>query len=374
MDVFIMIKIAVTSSFGIESIVSEELKNLGYSDLKIDNGRVIFEGNYIDVCRSNINLRTADRVLIIIKQFKATTFNELFDGVYEIEWQDILPPDANIYVTGRSVKSALFSIRDCQAITKKAIIEKLKKRYKKDWFEESGAKYPIEVALKNDIATITLDTSGSSLHKRGYRKYIGDAPIKETLASAMIILSRWRTSSETFWDPFCGSGTIAIEAALYAKNIAPGLNKNFISENWGLIDEKLWKEARIDALQKIKQNEKFEILCSDIDGEVLKAAHNNAKLAGVEKDIRIFKEDATKIKKVADKGIIVCNPPYGERISQKDLFQLYKSFGKNLKEFINWRFFILSAFEDFEKAFGRKADRNRKLFNGNIKSYLYFYF
>ncbi|MEZ0536833.1 class I SAM-dependent RNA methyltransferase [Caldicellulosiruptoraceae bacterium PP1] len=369
-----MIKIAVTSSFGIESIVSEELKNLGYQNLKIDNGRVLFEGDYFDVCRANIHLRTADRVLIIIKQFKATTFDQLFDGVYEIEWQDILPQDANIYVTGRSVKSTLFSIRDCQAITKKAIIEKLKKRYNKNWFEESGAKYPIEIALNNDIATITLDTSGSSLHKRGYRKYIGDAPIKETLASAMVLLSRWRTSSETLWDPFCGSGTIAIEAALYAKNIAPGLNKNFISENWGLIDEKLWKEARIKALQMVKPNEKFEILASDIDSEVLKAAHNNAKLAGVDKDIRIFKEDATKIKKSSEKGIIVCNPPYGERISQSDLFQLYKAFGKNLKEFINWRFFILSAFEDFEKAFGRKADRNRKLFNGNIKSYLYFYF
>lgn len=368
-----MIKIAATASFGIESIVAEELKNLGYDNLKIDNGKIIFDGNFFDVCISNIFLRTAERVLIILKEFKAQTFDDLFEGIYDYNWEDILPVDANIYVKGRSYKSKLFSVKDCQAITKKAIIERLKKKYKKDWFEETGELYPFEIMLNKDIATIVLDTSGEGLHKRGYRKYINQAPLKETIAASMIMLSRWRKKEEALWDPFCGTGTIPIEACLMAKNIAPGLNRSFIAEKWGLIPEKDWERARIFAMQAVDNSSKPHIIASDIDKEALSASQKNAKIAGVLKDIAFMNKDATKIEKIADKGIIVTNPPYGQRMIPEELSKLYKNFGQALKKFDNWRFFILSGYEQFEKAFGMKAKRNRKLYNGDIKTYLYFY-
>lgn len=369
-----MFEIVIATAFGLEAITKEELKKMGYDTLTTENGRITLNGELSDVCRLNINLRTANRVFIVLDKFFAKTFDELFEGIYKIEWQDILLPDAKIYVTGKSEKSKLYSISSCQAITKKAIIEKLKKKYNVNWFEETGQLYKIEISIYKDMVYVLLDTTGDSLHKRGYRRLASVAPLKENIAAAIVILSRWREQEEVLWDPFCGSGTIPIEAALIAKNIATGLSRTFLSEENGFISKDFWKTTRLEALEKIDFNKKFRILASDIDEKMIEIAKLNAKTAGVDKDINFFKEDAKKIKKKFDKGIIVTNPPYGERLNEANIFELYSQFGRCLKSFDNWRFFILSGYDRFEKAFGKKSDRNRKIYNGKIKTYLYFYF
>ncbi|AZT89979.1 class I SAM-dependent RNA methyltransferase [Caldicellulosiruptor changbaiensis] len=368
-----MMELFIATAFGVESVTKEELIKLGYKDLKVENGRIFVRGDIEDIPRLNINLRTANRVFAILKKFKAETFDELFSGIYDFEWQEILPKDAHIFITGRSEKSKLFSISSCQSITKKAIIEKLKKKYGVSWFEETGNLYKIEIALLNDTAYVLFDTTGESLHKRGYRKLQSLAPLKENIAATLVILSRWRPQQEVLWDPFCGSGTIPIEAAMIAKNIAPGLNRTFLAEQNSFVSQDLWNKARLEAIEKIDYKSKLNILASDIDEKMIYIAKTNAKAAGVEKDIRFFKADSRKIKKSSDKGIIITNPPYGERIDNSDIFNLYRDFGKCLKDFSGWRFFILSGYDKFEKAFGKKADKNRKLYNGKIKTYLYFY-
>lgn len=269
-----------TATFGLEKVVANELRELGYDDLTIENGKVTFQGSEMDIVTCNMWLRTADRVLIKMAEFKAESFEELFQGTLKVEWGDIIPETGFMHVTGKSIKSKLFSVPDCQSITKKAIIEGMKRKYEKDIFSEDGAEYKIEVAILKDIVTLTLDTTGPGLHKRGYRGLAGEAPLKETLAAALVILSKWEPS-RILSDPLCGSGTIAIEAAMIGKNIAPGINRNFVSEGWDVIPKKLWEDMRRYAKNSINDKE-FRILASDIDGTVLRIAKDNAQKAGVE--------------------------------------------------------------------------------------------
>ncbi|TDT60949.1 THUMP domain-containing class I SAM-dependent RNA methyltransferase [Fonticella tunisiensis] len=362
-----------TSTFGLESIVAQELRNLGYDNLKVENGKITFTGNEMDIALCNIWLRTADRVLIKIDEFRAETFEELFQNTLKINWGEIIPQNGKMHVVGKSVKSTLFSVSDCQAIVKKAIVESMKRKYNVDWFPEDGPVYKIEVALLKDIATLTIDTSGPGLHKRGYRELAGEAPLKETLAAALVLLSRW-DPSRILADPFCGSGTIAIEAALIGKNIAPGLNRSFVSEHWPQIPKEVWEDIRRDARNRINK-EKFRILASDIDGRILKTARKNALKAGVEEYIAFQKLSVEEFSSKKKYGCIICNPPYGERLGEiKEIEKLYKEMGRVFSKLESWSYFILTAHPDFQKLFGRKADKNRKLYNGRILCYYYQYY
>lgn len=362
-----------TATFGLEKVVANELRELGYDDLTIENGKVTFQGSEMDIVTCNMWLRTADRVLIKMAEFKAESFEELFQGTLKVEWGDIIPETGFMHVTGKSIKSKLFSVPDCQSITKKAIIEGMKRKYEKDIFSEDGAEYKIEVAILKDIVTLTLDTTGPGLHKRGYRGLAGEAPLKETLAAALVLLSKWEPS-RILSDPLCGSGTIAIEAAMIGKNIAPGINRNFVSEGWDVIPKKLWEDMRRYAKNSINDKE-FRILASDIDGTVLRIAKDNAQKAGVEDCIVFQKIDMKEFKNKKRYGFIITNPPYGERIGDiKEVESLYKDMGKVFKELKDWSYFIITSYEDFEKCFGQKSNKNRKLYNGRIKCYYYQYF
>ncbi|MFN8577664.1 MAG: class I SAM-dependent RNA methyltransferase [Candidatus Sericytochromatia bacterium] len=362
-----------TSAFGLESIVAQELKNFGYENIKIENSRVSFSGDLKDIAFCNINIRTSDRILIKVGEFDANTFDELFDNTKNINWSEFLPKDAKIHVSGKSVKSKLFSTPNCQAIVKKAIIENLSSHYKTKTFLETGNLYKIEVSILKDIALISLDTSGAGLHKRGYRELSGEAPLKETLACAIIMLSRW-TSDRTLADLFCGSGTIPIEAAMIAKNIPVGLNRKFVSEEWDWFPKSVWDEVRQISKNNINDNE-IEIYGYDIDKEMIDLAYDNSKKARVDKYIKFKVQDASKFKKQNDYGCIITNPPYGQRIGEKDsVRKIYTDMGKLYKNLENWSFFTLTANDEFERFFGKKADKNRKLFNGNIQCYLYQHF
>lgn len=362
-----------TSTFGLEAIVAQELTSLGHNELKIEDGRVSFFGDERAIAQCNIWLRTADRVLLKLAEFKALDFEELFQGVLAIKWEEFIPIDGKMHVTGKSVKSKLFSVPDCQRIVKKAVITAMKRRYNRQKFEETGALYRIEISILNDIAMITIDTSGNGLHKRGYREEIGEAPLRENLAAAMILLSRWNPT-RLFSDPLCGSGTIPIEAALIGKNIAPGLYRPFSAEDWQFVPRSVWKTERENARSKVNNNE-FKILASDTDGEVLKKARINAKNAHVADCIQFKKEPVEEFKSGEKYGCIVCNPPYGERIGDlPNVENLYRSMGRIFNQLDSWSYFILTAHPDFEKCFGSKADKNRKLYNGNLKCYLYQYY
>jgi putative N6-adenine-specific DNA methylase len=363
-----------TAAFGLESLVAEELRGLGYTDLMVENGKVIFRGDELAICRANLWLRQADRVLVQVGQFEARTFDELFDQTKALPWEEWLPVDAAFPVQGKSVKSTLFSVSDCQAIVKKAIVEKLKGKYRQNWFAETGPSYPVEVALLKDVVTLTIDTSGKGLHKRGYRKLVGRAPLKETLAAAMITLSRWHPE-RVLIDPFCGSGTIPIEAALIGLNIAPGLKRDFTAENWPNLPQQFWEKARTEAQDLIRKDVKLDLAGYDIDKEVLSLARYHAREAGVDKYIhfqeRSFADFSTKKKY----GYIICNPPYGERLEDKrSVRSLYKQMGQVLQKLDTWSFYVLTASDDFEKFFGRKANKNKKLYNGMIKCYYYQFF
>lgn len=361
-----------TSTFGLEAVVAKELKELGYDDLKVENGRVTFEGDEMDIVTCNLWLRTADRVLIKMAEFKAESFEELFQGTLKVNWEEIMPQDAYMHVTGKSIKSKLHSVPDCQGIVKKAVVEAMKRKYNLERFTEYGAEYKIEVGILKDIVTLTLDTSGEGLHKRGYRENSGGAPIKETLAAAMVLLSKWNPDIQLA-DPMCGSGTIAIEAAMIGKNMAPGLKRKFVSEEWDIIPKDLWSDLRKHARNSIN-NKEFNILCSDIDGWVIKTARANAKKAGVADYIsfqRIPMQDFSSSKRG---GFIITNPPYGERLGEiKEVERLYKDMGRVFSKLDNWSYFVITAHEKFEALFGRKADKNRKLYNGKIKCYYYQY-
>ncbi|HOP62948.1 MAG TPA: class I SAM-dependent RNA methyltransferase [Spirochaetota bacterium] len=362
-----------TSAFGTESIVARELKKLGVSETRIDNGRIYFKGDYTTIVKSNIWLRCSERVLMMITEFRAEDFGELFEGTKSVKWEDIIPENGIMHVTGKSVKSKLHSVPDCQSIVKKAIIEAMKRRYRRETFDEDGPLYKIEISMLKDVATISIDTSGAGLHKRGYRLSQGEAPIKETLAASIISLSRW-SPDRPFIDPMCGSGTFPIEAALFAKNIAPGLNRSFASENWPQIPQKVWLAQREEAKNLIV-NPEMDISGFDIDKRVFKAAEMNASEAGVSDCITFQKKPVAELSSRKKYGCIICNPPYGERMNGGGYINdLYREMGEVFSRLDTWSLFILTSYENFEKAFGRKSDKNRKLYNAKLKTYLYEYF
>ncbi len=366
--------LVATATFGLEAMVSRELKWLGYTDQHTDNGRIYFTGDAKAICKTNMWLRCANRILLQVGTFKAETFEELFQNTKALPWEEYLPIDANFPVDGKSAKSKLFSVSDCQAIVKKAIVERLKLFYNKEVFPETGARYKIEVALQKDIATLSIDTTGHSLHKRGYREEVGEAPIKETLAAGLLYVSRWKPD-RALLDPMCGTGTIPIEAALIGMNMAPGLNQTFDAENWKQMDKSLWEKTREDARSKINHDANLRIYASDINYFAIKSAMENAKRAGVLDKIHFQKMDFRKTSSRYKYGFIITNPPYGERLSKDgDLEKLYKDMGNHFKTFDTWSYYIITPHENFESLFGRMADKKRKLYNGNIKcDYYQFY-
>ena len=361
-----------TTSFGIESVVAYELKKLGYGSMIVENGKVVFKGEESAIIRCNIWLRAADRVLIKIAEFEARDFEELFQGTLHTEWENIIPVNGRIHVVGKSIGSQLSSVSDCQSIVKKAIIEAMKRKYPIQRFEETGSVYKIEVSLLKNKATLTIDTTGAGLHKRGYRTGTSEAPLRETLAAGLVLLSRW-TPERVLADPFCGSGTIPIEAALIGKNIAPGLKRAFVSEAWGQIPKSLWDKARREALAQIN-DKTFRILSSDNDGNVLKKAKENAVRAGVDDYIAFQKIQAGEFRSHKKYGCIITNPPYGERMGGAEkVEEAYKSMDKMFSRLDSWSLFVLSGHPHFQMLFGKHADKNRKLYNGDIKCYYYQY-
>lgn len=368
------VELIATATFGLEAVVAQEVRALGYEDVKVDNGKVTFTADISAIPRANLWLRTADRVRLKMGEFRATTFDELFEKTKALPWSDWLPENAAFPVEGKSVKSTLFSVPDCQAIVKKAVVESLKKTYKRDWFEEQGPMYKIEVALLKDVATLTIDTSGPGLHKRGYRGLIGAAPLKETMAAAMILLSRWKPD-RILMDPFCGSGTIPIEAALIGQNIAPGMNREFVSESWPTIPKTVWREARAETHDLARYDQKLEIIGTDIDDEILRVARRNAAEAGVEDQIHFQRMDVRDVRTKRKYGYMICNPPYGERLGDwKQISRLYRDMGEVFSALDTWSFYVLTSDEQFEKHFGRTASKKRKLYNGNIKVDYYQFF
>ncbi|MBG9942139.1 class I SAM-dependent RNA methyltransferase [Brevibacillus formosus] len=368
------VELIATATFGLESVVAEEVKALGYGPVQVENGKVTFTADISAIPRTNLWLRTADRVRLKIGEFKATTFDELFEKTKALPWADWITEDGTFPVEGKSVKSTLFSVPDCQAIVKKAVVESLKKTYKREWFDEQGPLYKIEVALLKDVATLTIDTSGPGLHKRGYRELIGQAPLKETMAAAMIMLSRWKPD-RVFMDPFCGSGTLPIEAALIGQNIAPGMNREFVSETWPVIPKTAWREARAETHDLARYDQKLEIIGTDMDDEILKIARRNATEAGVDDLIHFQRMDVRDVRTKRKYGYLICNPPYGERLGEwKQVAKMYGEMGKTFAAMDTWSFYIITSDEQFEEHFGRTASKKRKLYNGNIKVDYYQFF
>ena len=367
------LNLIATATFGLESIVAGELKSLGYENLTIENARVAFSGDELSLCRANIMLRTADRIRLKVGEFQATTFDELFEKTKALPWPEIIPANAHFPVDGKSVKSTLFSVSDCQAIVKKAVVESMKKKYKVQWFEEKGPLYKIEVALLKDVATLTIDTSGPGLHKRGYRELTSTAPLRETLAAALVILSKWYPDT-TLIDPLCGSGTIPIEAALIGQNIAPGINRGFVSENWPNISRSAWEKAREEAYDNIKR-QKLDIIGTDFHGPSIKLAKTNAAKFKLEQDIHFQQLNLSDLSSRKKYGKIICNPPYGERLGDlPDVEKLYREMGKVFNQLDTWSYYILTSHPEFEKLFGKKASKKRKLYNGKIKVDYYQYY
>lgn len=362
-----------TTTFGLEALCKRELIDLGMEIKKIQDGRIYFEGTMEDVAKANLWLRTADRVLIELGNFKALSFEELFNKVYELPWEDLIPANGNFIVNGKSIKSKLFSISDCQRITEKAIIKKLQTKYDIAWFEKSGALYDIEVALLKDYASITLDTTGKGLHKRGYRKKHGDAPIKETLAACMVMLSYWN-KDRILYDPFCGSGTILVEAAMIGRNIAPGLERGFAFNNWTGVNKDILAKAKKDALLKIDHHADLKIFGTDIDEEMVNLSREIVEDLGFEDDIKIFHKDFRDFDLEDSYGVMITNPPYGERLKISDLARLERDLGEKINKLKTWSSYIITSDENFERNFKRKADRKRKLYNGKIKVDYYQYY
>jgi putative N6-adenine-specific DNA methylase len=366
-------KLIATAAMGLEALVAKEVRDLGY-ECEVENGKVIFEGDEKAIARANMWLRTADRVKILVGQFKAFSFDELFEKTKALPWEDFLPEDAQFPVQGKSVKSKLYSVPDCQAIVKKAIVNRLQTAYHRtSWLEESGAVFKLEVAIHKDVASLTIDTSGQGLHKRGYRIGQGEAPLKETLAAALIQLTTWN-ADRPFADPFCGSGTIPIEAALIGQNIAPGFNRDFLSEEWPWMSEKIWDDVRMEAEDMANYEQPLEIMGTDIDHRMVEVAKNNAFEAGLG-DLIQFKQMQVK-DFYSDKsyGVIVGNPPYGERIGDRpEVEQMYKAMGEAFEKMETWSKYIMTSHEGFEEFYGKKATKKRKLFNGFIRTDYYQY-
>ncbi len=365
--------LVVPCHFGLEAVTKREIYDLGYEITKVEDGRITFEGDEEAICRANVFLRSAERVLLQIGRFHATTFDELFEAIKALPWEDYIPKDGKFWVTkASSIKSKLFSPSDIQSIAKKAMVERMKQHYHVNWFEETGASYPVRIFLLKDEVMVTLDTSGDSLHKRGYRLLTSKAPLTETLAASLILLSPWK-KDRILVDPFCGSGTFPIEAAMIAANIAPGINRSFTSENWtNLIPKQLWYDTVQEAQEMVDTDIEVDIQGYDLDGDVVKAARENAKRAGVEQLIHFQQRPVAELHHPKKYGFIITNPPYGERLEDKaDLPELYTQIGNVYKGLDSWSLYMITSYEDAEKYIGRKADKNRKIYNGMLKTYFY---
>lgn len=363
-----------TCLFGLEKFLGDEIKALGYERTETIDGRVTFRGDINAVCRSNMWLRFAERVFIKLGEFQADSFSMLFDGTKALPWEDFIGRDDAFPVKGHSIKSSLTSIPDCQSIVKKAVVERLKEKYKKSWFDETGVKYQIEFFILNNKATLMIDTSGNPLHKRGYRTEATEAPLRETLAAAVASIARPR-EDVLFWDCMCGSGTIAIEAAMIMTNKAPGIMRGFASERYPFIEKKAWMDARAEAFDTFKRDSAFEAYASDILPSCVEIAKANVMRSGMDKHVKTFTADALKIQTKGRRGTIVCNPPYGERLStEKETEILYRKMGQHFKTLDRWQTYILCENQDFERIYGKRADKKRKLYNGMIPCTLYQYF
>lgn len=361
--------------FGLESVLKRELQDLGYEITQVEDGRVTFVGDLGTAARANIFLRTAERILLKAGSFHAASFEELFDRTREIPWENYIPRDGKFWVAkAASVKSRLFSPSDIQSIMKKAMVERLKTRYRTEWFPETGAAFPIRVFLMKDIVTVGIDTTGISLHKRGYRPVAGKAPIAENLAAALIMLTPWK-KDRILVDPFCGSGTIPIEAAMIAANMAPGMNRSFNAETWtDLIPKKSWYEAVDEAQDLMDERIETDIQGYDADADVLRTARKNAEAAGVEHLIHFQQREVRNLSHPKKYGFIITNPPYGERLEDRDtLPQIYRDFGSAFRQLDTWSAYMITSYEDAQRYFGRKADKNRKIYNGMIRTYFYQY-
>ena len=364
---------SVPCLFGLEGIAGDELRRLDIPNVRVENGRVLFSGEARDMAKANICLRTGERVLIVLADFPAKTFEELFQGVYHANLEDFIPKDGSFPVKGHCLNSQLMSVPDCQAIVKKAVSRRLGEKYGVSWLPETGAKYQLQFSIMNDRVQLYLDTSGQGLHKRGYRAVGNDAPLRETLAAAMVQLTRYR-GREFLWDPFCGSGTIPIEAALIAKNRAPGLDRSFDAQRWAFLPAKVWMDAADEAMDK-EFHGKYEIWGGDIDPDAVALAQHNAELAEVDDIVKFEVDDATRFHWGGLYGRIVTNPPYGERLLEREeAGELYKAFGKAMDKLPDtWRVYVLSSHPDFERCYGRFADKKRKLYNGMLKCDLFMY-
>lgn len=366
------LKMAAPCLFGLEGLLSDELRRIGLKTAP-ENGRVVFYGSELDMARANIFSRFGERIQIIVGEFEARTFDELFEGTKALAWEEYIPIDAAFPVKGHSLNSKLFSVPDCQAIVKKAIVERLKSRYHVSWFKETGAKYQIQFSIMKDKVTLLIDTSGEGLHKRGYRRNSNDAPLRETLAAAMAYLARYH-EEENFVDPMCGSGTVLIEAALIRTRTAPGLNRRFIAQTWRNFDKSIWTRAREEALSQ-KKDVKLKMTGFDISGKCVDLTLENAAKAGMSEHIKVSRADVAKIRLPEGGGVLVTNPPYGERMMElSEARELYKTLGSLYKKVGGWRYFVISSDIEFEKFFGQRADKKRKLYNGMIKCDFYQYF
>ena len=359
--------------FGLEAVLKKEILDLGYEISLVEDGRVTFIGDEEAVCRANVFLRTAERVLLKVGSFEARTFEELFQGTREIPWEEYIPQDGKFWVAkASSIKSTLFSPSDIQSIMKKAMVERMKGHYNVTWFPEDGASFPLRVFLYKDVVTVGIDTSGDSLHKRGYRTLTAKAPITETLAAALILLTPWNRD-RILVDPFCGSGTFPIEAAMMAANMAPGMNRSFLAEDWkSLVPRKFWYEVMDEANDLVEQDVKVDIQGYDIDGDIVKAARANAAQAGVDHMIHFQERPVSALSHPKKYGFVISNPPYGERLEDKaSLPALYREIGERYRALDAWSMYLITSYEDAEKYIGRKADKNRKIYNGMLKTYFY---
>ncbi len=366
-----------TSTMGVESILAQEIKDLGFKNVVTHNGRVEFDGGIEDIIKANIWLRTADRVYLKMGEFQAFTWDEYFEKVKKIDWMSVLPINAEFPISWvSSVKCKLFSKSDMQRMAKKAIVEKLKIQYKHDYFSEEGALYRVKIIGNKDTFIIMIDTSGAPLHKRGYRAHLNEAPMKETLAAALVKLSKWNGGERPLVDPMCGTGTILIEAAMIARNIAPGVNRRFASEDWDIIDGQLWLDARDEAFTHEDYEKEVRIYGSDLNSDTIEIAMENAKLAGVEDDILFETKHLLEIESMAEYGSLITNPPYGERLSDLDQVEkLYRTLGDICRmRCKKWSYYVITSHDGFEKLFDKKADKNRKLYNGNLKCRYYQYY
>ena len=359
--------------FGLEAVLKREILDLGYEISKVEDGKVTFLGDARAIADANIFLRTTERILLKVGEVRATTFEELFEKTKELPWEAFIPKDGKFWVTkDNSIKSKLFSPSDIQSIMKKAMVERLKKVYGLSWFPETGASYPVRVSFMKDVATIGIDTSGVSLHKRGYRQMTAKAPITETLAAALIMLTPWK-KDRILVDPFCGSGTFPIEAAMMAANIAPGMNREFLSQKWdNLIPRKCWYESLDEAADLMDTSVEADIQGYDLDGEVIKYARENARLAEVDHMIHFQQRDVKDLRHPKKYGFIITNPPYGERLEEKAMLpQLYHEIGEAYRRLDDWSMYLITSYEQAERDIGKKADKNRKIYNGMLKTYFY---